>query len=151
MPRAVRRLLPAVALVSGCVFGAQLTPEEIRARGTRHFDAPPDKVFTAAISALQSQGYEIAVAEPDKGILRTARKLVRAAATGGAGYAQAVAITRQYHLTVKADGEGTKVVARPKVFQGDADLSDGSVWQLDCAAGERTLWDRLFREIQELL
>jgi len=146
----MKRLFALVMLVFvlvGC--GAAMTPAEIKANGTHTYDAPPEKVFEAATAALKAQGYEIAVAKPEKGLIKTNRKLVRADAVGNQS---AVGIQRQYILTITSDGTGkTTVEAIPKVFQGEADLSDGSVWVLDGDAGERKLWSSLFTEINDNL
>jgi hypothetical protein len=130
----------------GC--GAAMTPVEIAMNGTRSFDAPPAKVFEAVQSALKLEGYEIAIAKPEKGIIKTNRKMVRADAYG---QQSAVAVRRQYLITISADGNRTKVEAVPRVFSGEADVSDGSVWVLEGAAGERTLWNTLFKDIEDNL
>jgi hypothetical protein len=137
--------------LTGC--GAAMTPAEIGANGTKTYEAPREKVMAAIQSALKAEGYGIATVNEEKGIIKTERKLVRAQAQRvGASAAIAQEITRQYIVRVSEDGDGkVKVVVEPKVFQGDADLSDGSVWQLDGAAGERTLWKRLFQEISDNL
>lgn len=136
--------------LAGC--GAAMTPAEIQTNGTHAFTAPMEKVFDATQAALKAQGYEIALANRDKGLIKTNRKLVRADAVGNAQAASAVEVTRQYIVTITADPKGgSKVEVIPKVFRGEADLSDGSVWVLDGAAGERTLWGRLFKEIEDAL
>ena len=127
---------------------AALTPAEIQSHGTRSFDAPPEKVFEATVAALKTEGYDVALAKPEKGIIKTARKLVRADAVGDTS---AVAVSRQYIITIRSDGGKTIVEAVPKVFEGEADVSDGSVWILDGQAGEHELWNHLFTDIHDNL
>lgn len=42
-------------------------------------------------------------------------------------------------------------MAIPAVFANDADISTQSVWVIDGPHGERTVWQRLFKSIKELL
>jgi hypothetical protein len=146
-----------LALVAGCATTggggpAYMTEEEVGAYGSHSYAAPGAKVFTAVVSALKSEGYEIAVENQEKGIVRTGRKMIRAAAAGGYGYAQAVAYTRQYMIDVRTKPDGQiLVVARPRVFAGEQDLSANKVWVLEGDQGERRLWNNLFQEIGELL
>jgi hypothetical protein len=143
-------LVVAVLAFVLAACGAAMTPAEIQTNGTHSFNAPMDKVFAAAKGALLTEGYEIATENPEKGVIKTKRKLVRAdASMQGPGTATAVEVTRQYIVRLTSDGGRTQVTAEPKVFQGDADLSDGSVWALDGDQGERALWQRLFREIED--
>jgi hypothetical protein len=129
-----------------------MTPAEIQTNGTHTFSAPPEKVFQAAQSALKAEGYEIVTANEEKGLIKTNRKFVRADAVGNASSASAVEVTRQYILTITPDQKGgTKVEATPKVFQGEADLSEKSVWVIEGEVGERALWKRLFKEIDDNL
>jgi hypothetical protein len=142
----------SVVFLAGCAAGGRpMTPSEVATHGTASYDASPAKVFVAAQGALKSEGYEIALADQGKGLIKTSRKLVRAEAVGGAGYAQAIAATRQYVVSIHADGAKTVVVAEPRVFMGDRDLSQESVWDIEGPMGERTLWTQLFRDVREAL
>jgi hypothetical protein len=126
-----------------------MTPAEVSSHGTATYEAAPAKVFAATQGALKSEGYEIAVADEKKGLIKTNRKLVRAHAVGGPGYAEAVEATRQYVVSIHADGAKTVVVAEPRVYIGDRDLSDESVWDIEGPMGERKLWTQLFRDVRE--
>jgi len=125
-----------------------MTPAEIHDHGTHSFDAPVDKVFQATVGALKVEGYEVAIANEEKGTIKTDRKLVRADAVGAQS---AVAVQRQYIISVKADGNKTIVEAVPRIFRGEADLSDGAVWAMKGDAGEYALWNNLFKDIQDAL
>ncbi len=71
---------------------------------------------------------------------------------GGANYAQAIDYTRSYSARIWSLPSGaTRVSLEPRVFAGEQDLSSGKVWVLDGDQGERTLWLRLFKDIEELL
>jgi len=147
--------LAALVLVAGagCAFGGgvQMTPQIIQQSGTHAFSAPYDKVFVATVGALKSEGFPIAVSQPDTGLIKTGQKLIRTVAHGGGGSAVAVDVTRQYVVRVtKAEG-GAVVTAEPRIFQGNAELTDGAIWDIDSPEGERALWRRLFRDVQDAL
>ncbi len=131
--------------------GAMMTPQLIEQSGTQTFHAPYEKVFGATVSALKSEGYPIASAEPEKGFIKTGQKLIRSVAVGGNGSAVAVDITRQYVVHVGQAGDGIGVSAEPRIFQGNAELSGGAIWDLDSPEGEKALWMRLFRDIKEAM
>jgi hypothetical protein len=143
----------AVFASSGCVVvsGAPMTPQVIQEAGTHTFAAPLPKVFAATKSALESEGYPIALAAIDKGLIKTGQRTIRAVAQGNAYSAVAVEITRQYVVHVTQSGGATVVVAEPRIFQGNDELTDRPIWDLDSPAGERALWQRLFRDVQEAL
>lgn len=129
-----------------------MSPAEISASGTRAYAAPPAEVFAATTGALQTLGYQLTVVNDAKGIIKTDRKPIRADAAAANGRAVAVEVTRQYYVRVESsDGANTTVVAEPKVFIGERDVSGDPVWMLDGPEGERTLWKRLFDEIQSNL
>lgn len=148
------RLVAVAAVALAACFGhsgAMLTQQEIDANGTHTFNAPAEKVMKAAADALKSDGYEIAVVNPEKGLIKTGRKGLGTQVSGGQYSASAVTYSRQMSLTIKpaGDGNGTTVTARPRVYANDNDLSEGAVWALEGPQGERAIWSRLFREIEE--
>ena len=140
---------------SGCAMGIQsanLSKEELTAYGSHHFDEPPAKVHQAVKTALLAQSFSIAVDNPQKGVIKTGRRLIRSAARGGQHYAEAVDYSRQYVATVRAaQGGGTEVTLEPRVFAGEQDLSEQAVWVIEGELGERRLWSRLWKEIGESL
>lgn len=141
-----------LTLVTACgPQGRPMTAADVAGDGTHRFDAPKAKVFAAVQQALKSEGYEIATADAAKGLIKTDRKLVRAVAVGNDVTATATAITRQYVVKLETEGTVTVVSAEPRVFQGDQDLSSGNVWDFDSPAGERALWQQLFRDTEEAL
>lgn len=145
-------LLAALTLLFACGPGGRtLTPHDVSSYGTARFEAPAPKVFGAVQEALKAEGYEIATADASKQLIKTNRKLVRAVAVGDQYSAQAISITRQYVIKLETEGKETIVVAEPRVFQGDQDLSSQEVWDLDSPAGERALWSQLFKDIGEAL
>jgi hypothetical protein len=149
------RAVLAVSLISavGCLGagGAMMTPTVIEQAGTQAFKAPYEKVFTATVNALKGEGFPIAMAEPEKGLIKTGQKIIRSVAVGGNHTAVAVDVTRQYVIHVGKAGDGIVVSAEPRIFQGNAELTDQPIWDLDSPQGERALWKRLFRDIQEAL
>ena len=143
----------AFSTVAACAGSnaAVMSDQEIGSFGTKSFDAPKPKVFAAAIGALKAQGYQIASQNEEKGTIVTGRKIIRSVAVGNAYSATAIDYTRQYFLQLNRAGGQTTVVARPSVYQGEADLSAQKVWDLEGPVGERVLWNSLFKQISELL
>jgi hypothetical protein len=140
-----------LTLIPGCVSGAVMTQQIIDQSGTQGFKAPYGKVFAATVSALKSEGFPIASSDAEKGFIKTGQKVIRAVARGGNGSAVAVEITRQYIVHVTKIADGVAVAAEPRIFQGNAELSGQPIWDLDSPEGERALWARLFRDIQEAM
>jgi hypothetical protein len=143
----------AAPLVGACgPSGAVMTPEEVAANGTHTFAASPKDTFAATAGALQTLGYMLTVVNEEKGIIKTDRKHLRAQAVYNGNSATAVGFSRQYYIRVQStDGTNTTVVADPKVFIGERDISGDKVWALEGPEGERELWTRLFAEIQSNL
>lgn len=145
-------LCPPLIGACGGGGGAMMTPGEIATNGTHSFAFPPAEVFAATVGALRTQGYVVTVANEEKGIIKTDRKPLRAQAIGGGGVAVAVEVTRQYYVRIESTDPGnTTVVADPKVFIGERDVTGDKVWRLEGPEGERELWRRLFAEIQSNL
>ena len=144
-------LMTAAALwVVACAHGQVLTQQELDAHATRSYAAPMAKVFPATENALRAQGYDIAVSDPAKGTIKTKRKFVRAVARREQDTAAAIELTRQYLVHVEETAAGqTRVIALPRVYAGEDDLSEKGVWDLEGPVGERRLWSNLFREIQD--
>lgn len=118
-------LLLVASMVSGCAMtqGALMTTEEVATYGTKELTAPPAKVFQAVVGALKAQGFAIAVEKPEKGLIKTNRRLIRSAAMGSANYAQAVDYTRSYSAHIEALANGTtRLSLHPYVFAGEQDL-----------------------------
>jgi hypothetical protein len=146
-------LFVALSVAAGCAgtSASLMSDQEISGFGTKSYAAPKPKVFNAAVDALKAQGYSIASKDEEKGTILTTRKVIRSVAVGNAYSATAIDVTRQYYLQLSHSGGQTVVVARPRVFQGEADLSAQKVWDLEGPVGERALWTGLFRQIGELL
>jgi hypothetical protein len=151
-----RFLMAALALVAALALAAQpacgprgqpLTAAEIDAYGQRVFPADTAKCFRAAVGALQSLGYEIAVADPDSGVIVTKPRLIRA--YGGSGVATGE--YRRYRVQLTPQPNGTRVRAIPGMLLGSNDVSGDRIWIFDGRGGERQLWQQLFAEMQALL
>lgn len=160
LPTTLLSLCIAVGVLSapvlvGCAGGgggALMTPEEIGSHGTHKFASSEAETFAATIGALRTLGYIVTVANEEKGMIKTDRKPLRAQAYAGGGQAVAVEVTRQYYVRLEStDASNTTVVAEPKVFIGERDVTNDKVWMLEGPEGERELWRRLFAEIQSNL
>ena len=133
----------------GCVRqGSQLTEAELQSLGTRTFAAGYDATFAAARDALPALGYQLEVASAAQGQI-TARR--QAGAIGGTALdrAYALAVFRQYELRlVRVDPGHTRVVARPRIFEGERDVSHLAVWKMSGQDGEPEHWRALFAQIE---
>ena len=161
------KLSLVLALASGCLSatmppavtgGMTMTPQIVQAAGTHAFSAPYDRVFAAVANALQSEGFPIAISNSSEGMIKTGQKLIRTEAVSAADYRgngygtmTTAEITRQYVIRIHASGDTTVVIAEPRIFEGNAELSGQPIWDLDGPEGERNLWQRLFRDISEAL
>lgn len=150
-------LLAAASLVLGaCAFGKNMTPTEIQTYGTHTVKATKAQAFNAITSTLKTRGFAISLENIEKGLIKTERRLIRTAASsssvGGYAEAQAVGYYRQYNFQVNELPDGQcQIVATPRIFAGDSDISEGQIWVLEGPEGERTLWKSLFKEIDEVL
>lgn len=147
----------ASVVATGCVHGAVMTDQEIETNGRHTYAASMDKVHAAALAALKGQGYDIALDNQEKGLIKTGRKDLMAVTQGSnSRYSysgQTVMYTKQLALKLVAteDGKSVAVTARPSIYQGDADISTGAIWALEGPRGERALWAQLFKDIEEAL
>ena len=149
-------LVLSVALLGLCscatVVKDSSTREEAVAKyGTRAFHAPLEKVVDAAAGALKSQGFEIALANAEKGVVKTGRKIVQGLYAGGRGGGQAVWASRTYTLTFRMDGDTCWVAATPQYFVGEQDYTQKRYWDGEGPDGEVTLWKSLFDDMATLL
>lgn len=153
MKLSIVRSVPVALLAlaaTGC--GAMMTRTEIDQYGTHVYDAPAAKVFPAVVQALKSEGYEVPIQNPDKGTLRTDRKVIRTVAVVSGSSAAMVDYKRQYDFVIhETDGGKTQVVAIPHLFSGDTDISDQAIWALDGPQGERAIWTQMFKDIGDSL
>jgi hypothetical protein len=143
----------ALSLFAGCaMFGANLTQQELTTYGTKTLAKPLPDTFKATIGALKVMGYQIAVEDAAKGIIKTERKVIRANAIGNSTSASATNIYRQYSLKLGESEPGkTAVTATPYVFIGERNVSEDKVWVIEGPEGERQLWSSLFKEIESQL
>jgi len=155
--RSLLAALAATALAAttagcGASQGAVLTPQEIEAHGVAFIRGPTDKVFQAALDALKTLDYEIALERPDKGLIVTKHRSVRDVAVGSSHAAVELSYSRQYTIEIRTAGGGSsRVTATPAVFENAADISARPVWDLESPLGERELWKQLFAKIEQLL
>ncbi len=136
-------------LLTSCVASRFLEDDIVIQHGTKVFNANYEKLMNSISSVLETEGYDIANVNMDKGTIKSKQKMV--GATGnGAGYA--VGLYRQYTVKVtKISEDNYKVILQPRVFQGNLDISDRKVWVIDGEAGEIALWQSLFKKIKENL
>ena len=131
----------------------KLTQSDIDSYGTKIFEGEKEKVFNVVKEVLLSQDFEIELENFEKGLIKTKRKVI-----GQTGVATSMSTAqyrlnyRQYYayITETPDGK-TKVVFSPKIYIGDADVTDGKIWMLKGAGGEYKLWENLFNNIEERL
>ncbi|HAQ64921.1 MAG TPA: hypothetical protein DCR43_03565 [Bacteroidales bacterium] len=143
----------AAMLFTACSAGKMLTTEYITQHGTRTYEASNDQIWKAVEGVLSMQGYEIAFADQEKGIINTKQKILGAVGSANPYSYQVVStgIYRQYLIRITHEGSHCTVVLKPRVFQGNADISDQAVWRLDGPEGEQALFEKFFKELEGLL
>jgi hypothetical protein len=139
--------LALASLLPACSPYGALSPSEIQKNGVLILRAPPARAFKASLEALKGLGYEIAVEDPDKGLIVTKRKgLLELSAKDNANYG------RQYTIEIKGAGGGSRVTATPAIFDNDTDVSQTKkLFDIEGPLGERELWKQLFAKIEQLL
>ncbi len=130
-----------------------MTEKDIAEYGTRQFHAPAGHVRIAVLTALQAQGFAIAHDAENK--IETEDAFVRQTVTVESGHSigtAPVVYTRRYVVDVSCGQSGSCTVqARPSMHAGGTDISGQYIWDLDGPDGERSLWKRLFRDIDQLM
>ena len=117
--------------------------------GTSEFDAPIDKTFSSCVNALKTEGYEVAVAQEEKGLIITKPKIVYQGAAGGQGYATLITMEKRYTFRLEAVGPNrTRVVASPEAIENGRDVTGEQVWTMHFQQAD---WAKLFRRVQSLL
>ncbi len=134
----------------------RLTQEIINEFGTKTFNADKDSIFRIVKAVLISHDYAIDIENAKKGLIKTKKKDI--GASGNASYglnsssAQIRSNYRQYNVTIEEIEKGkTKVVFVPKIYIGEADVSEEKIWVFKGLGGEYKLWETLFKEIEERL
>ncbi|MFN2260940.1 MAG: outer membrane protein assembly factor BamC [Psychroflexus sp.] len=144
----------AGVLLTSCSTGKHMTDEMIAQNGTKTYEHSKDQVWDAVKGVLATEGYEMAYEDKDKGIINTKQKLIRAAAQGNAynNSAQSVGYYRQYLVRIeKISEDKTKVILTPKIFQGNNDISENKIWVIEGEKGEVRLWNKFFKQVDELI
>lgn len=142
-------ILALVPVCGGCETNpgwTPLTPADIADHGTVVLEAPRQTVLEACVLALRKQGYAIDAAEPDTGLIVTARR----AEPGSPPEAR---LFRAYVVEVKDSGAGrARVSAWPAVSEAGAARGTrrytARAWDLD---GERAAWTRLFEDVRAIV
>jgi hypothetical protein len=153
-----RRIAALCLALAGCApTGAVLTQQEIDTYGRHRFDADPNRVYDAAVGSLRSQGYGIAYAQREAGLIKTSRKLVGVTdeTLGGPsryhvqGRWRSVGTYRQLQVNVQPVSPGvTEMTAVPFLFVGQSNVSNEDYWDLNA---ERAVWSALFAEVEQFL
>jgi hypothetical protein len=135
------------AALAGCASaGTVLTQQDIETYGRHRFDADPNRVYEAALGALRSQGYGIAYAQREAGLIKTSRKHVGYYVQGRWG---SVSTYRQFQVNVQpVSPTGTLLTAVPFLFIGESNVTNQEYWDVNA---ERAGWAALFNEMEQFL
>lgn len=159
-PRPANSRRPATWLLAAVLLAAvacaerqgRVTTAEQQSFGSRTFAAPFDATFTAARDALPLLGYTLLFADPRTGRITTEKLAAGARAEIGFGGRLASTLYRQYDLRLQPVGPAsTLVVAVPRMYAGERDISHEPVWILDGPSGEHARWRALFDQIDTTL
>jgi len=151
LARALSCLLAALPL--GCISrGTHVTEAEQQSFGTRTFAADYDATFAAARDALPLLGYDLDFASAPQGRITTTKRAYGASAGVDFGGTVTSTLYRQYDLRfVRVDPGHTRVIATPRKYDGDRDVSRSPVWTMTGEQGEYELWRALFVQIERNL
>lgn len=141
-------------MLTTLVYGQKkLDQKTINEFGTKTFDKSKEELFPIIKKVLTNNQYEIELENLEKGKIKTKKKpLGETGVSTGNGSAQFNRNYRQYSIQLESvTPTQTKVVLTPKVWIGEADVSDQKVWVLKGPAGEIKLWENIFTSIEEQL
>jgi hypothetical protein len=120
----------------------EMTKEVIATYGSRLFTATRTEAANAVVTALQSSGFQIAVNEPERGLIKTARRLVTSSRDALFIYC------RQYIARINRTDGGVMVTLAPRIFENDFDVTDKPIWN---TRAEVKLWQSLFTEVADAI
>jgi|GEM_PF-2876944 len=130
-------LLVAVTLTaSSCgAISRTLVEDDMSTAGAQEFAAPPETVSKAAIGALRTAGFEIAMTSADGLVIKTGRRPV--------AIEQGVPWSHQWVLQILPNSAGATVQATPHAYWGAEEAHDLSYdyWE--------ARWAELFAEIAD--
>ncbi|KAF2518727.1 hypothetical protein E0W68_08210 [Flavobacterium salilacus subsp. salilacus] len=151
----MKKLAPTFILIllTTSVFAQKkMTQKVIDEYGTKIFEAPKEQIFSLVKKVLESNNYEIDYENLEKGKIITKKKVIGESGFAGVGTAQFRTNYRQYTAVFESlSPNRTKVVLIPKIWIGEADVSEDRIWVLKGSAGEIKLWQNIFNNIQERL
>ncbi|PCC69000.1 hypothetical protein SAMN02745121_05667 [Nannocystis exedens] len=146
------RLAPwlLAVLLLGCLsHRTHLTESEQQSFGTRTFAAPYEATFAAARDALPALGYQLLFVGAAEGRITTARKQYGVRASLGLEGTSSAVLYRQYDLRlVRVDPSHTRVIAAPRLYDGERDVSSQAAWTMSGPSGEHEQWRALFAQIE---
>ncbi len=145
-------LLAIVLSLTTMVYGQKkLDQKTIDEFGTKTFDKSIEDLFPIIKMVLTNNEYIIELENLEKGKIKTKKKaLGETGISTGNGTAQFNRNYRQYIVQLESiTPTQTKVVFTPKVWIGEADVSEKKVWVLKGPGGEIKLWENMFTAIEE--
>jgi hypothetical protein len=137
----------SIPTVTACTPPPTLTPAQVQALGKREFPGHDRAaVVKASDTALRTLGYEVVVADPKTGQVKTAPKPLVVTAAGSATTAIAVSNDLAWSLEITSVANGASMQATPRASSGGQSY-DGP---MDQAYMEKAFAD-LFKEIESNL
>ena len=110
-------------MMSGCYH--ILTGAELAAHGTRQFSqVSRAQAVAASATALETLGYKITVKEVERGIIKTAPRVIMVNAVGGPGYANASEDALAWNVVVEDSASGAVIHAEPRGFRNGTEISE---------------------------
>lgn len=112
---------------------------------TRSFDAPKEQTFRATVTALETFGYKVALADPERGVLKTTPKVHRLARVRSSSAGDLVPLSHAFVVSVREKAPGSSVVTGYlRTFSSERETT---------AVGKPNepivdeMWTRLFAEV----
>jgi hypothetical protein len=133
---------------------------------------PKEELVKNVAAVLEGMGYEVVLADLEKGLVKTGRKQIgqtthtstmssgrdakitknyTSKSGSSSSRTSTTTYSRQYTAKITESKNGTlSVRVTPKVFIGERDVSQEEVWNVDGTGGEIELWASFFGELESI-
>ena len=135
----------AVPLVSGC---RPITPAELQEWGTRTYAGTSvGAAYKATLTAVRSQGYDIASADGGSGQIKTAPKVMVVVVSGGQYSAAAASNSIAWDFDVKSSPQGVTIHATPRGYSAGQSVPTSQMSASYMKKAFATIFDEIERNL----
>lgn len=112
---------------------------------TRSFDAPREETFRATAAALETFGYKVALADPERGVLKTAPKVHRFLRLRSSENGDFVPLSHAFVIAVREQAPNRSVVTGyMRTFSSERETT--AIGKPNAPIVQE-MWSRLFAEV----